>query len=185
MRKRQLTRKKVFDYVIVNFPVTVQPKFSSCKELSFGDLKLKILPKEAYFNNNSPGFLRPARRLRHRRKISQPTQCPLAKPILPGNDDSEQMSAWYILSAIGFYLVHPESNICSLIFHFSKVVIHQTNGKDSRFVGHPYRHRTSIIQSVRLNGKELHNHEIAHADIVRGGELTLKIGSTPNVGAIR
>jgi putative alpha-1,2-mannosidase len=109
--------------------------------------------------------------------MSQPAQCPLAKPILPGNDDSEQMSAWYVVQP-----GNPTYALSSPIF--SKVGIQQTNGKDFTIRASPISTQDVYIQSARLNGKEFHNHEITHADIVPGGELTLEMGSTPNVDAI-
>src|SRR5258707_113993 len=50
---------------------------------------------------------------------------------LPGNDDAGQMSAWYVLSAIGFYPLCPGMPAYTLGSPiFSRIVIHQSNGKD-------------------------------------------------------
>ena len=49
---------------------------------------------------------------------------------LPGNDDAGQMSAWYVLSAMGFYPVCPgtlDYSIGSPLF--SRITIHLANGK--------------------------------------------------------
>ena len=97
---------------------------------------------------------------------------------LCGNEDCGQMSAWYVLSAMGFYPVCPGSNEYVIGFPlFDKVVLHQENGntltitKDS---DKPY------IQSVTLNGKPLTRSFITYDEIFAGGTLSFVMGDKPS-----
>lgn len=88
------------------------------------------------------------------------------------------MSAWYVLSAMGFYPVCPGSNEYVIGFPlFDKVVLHQENGntltitKDS---DKPY------IQSVTLNGKPLTRSFITYDEIFAGGTLSFVMGDKPS-----
>ena len=97
---------------------------------------------------------------------------------LCGNEDCGQMSAWYVLSAMGFYPVCPGSNEYVIGFPlFDKVVLHQENGnaltitKDS---DKPY------IQSVTLNGRPLTRSFITYDEIAAGGTLSFVMGDKPS-----
>ena len=101
-----------------------------------------------------------------------------AKPDgLCGNEDCGQMSAWYVLSAMGFYPVCPGSNQYVIGFPlFDKVVLHLENGKSLTITKNsdkPY------IQSVLLNGKPLTRSYIKYDEIAMGGELAFTMGDKP------
>ena len=101
---------------------------------------------------------------------------------LPGNDDAGQMSAWYMLSAMGFYPVNPGTpsyTIGSPLF--SKVTIHQENGKDFVIRATHQSAANVYIQSQRLNGRPLHGFLLNHADIVKGGTLEFDMGANPKM----
>lgn len=102
-----------------------------------------------------------------------------------GNDDVGQMSAWYVLGAMGFYPVCPGSGIYILGSPlFSKIVIHLdsqwysgasfTIVAENQAPTHPY------IQSARLNGKPLSRAWIRHSEIAAGGVLNFVMGPDPN-----
>lgn len=102
-----------------------------------------------------------------------------------GNDDVGQMSAWYVLSAMGFYPVCPGNGIYILGSPlFPAVTIHLDRkwygGKTFRIKAtnqapdHPY------VQRAMLNGTPLSRAWILHAEIINGGELELMMGPTPN-----
>jgi predicted alpha-1,2-mannosidase len=100
---------------------------------------------------------------------------------LCGNEDCGQMSAWYVLSAMGFYPVTPGSDIYvigSPLFENAAVDL----GGGKRFVirGDGVSKENVYIQSASLNGKPYTHSYLKHADIVSGGELVFKMGPEPN-----
>ncbi len=100
---------------------------------------------------------------------------------LPGNDDSGQMSAWYVLSAMGFYPVcpgKPEYAIGSPLF--SHIVIHQRHGKDFTIDALNNSPRNLYIQSVERNGRVYRRFLLQHSDIADGARFTLHMGSEAN-----
>lgn len=100
---------------------------------------------------------------------------------LAGNDDAGQMSAWYLLSALGFYPVTPgipAYEIGTPLLPDAK--IHLTNGKTFHIHAEGVSAQNIYIQSATLNGKPLNNFWIKHTDIINGGELTFKMGPQPN-----
>lgn len=100
---------------------------------------------------------------------------------LIGNEDCGQMSAWYILSAIGFYPVNP-SNGCYVFGtpHFEKVTIDLPQNKKFTVKAESLTDSNIYIQSVLLNGKEYNKSYIHYSDIMSGGELCFIMGSKPN-----
>jgi predicted alpha-1,2-mannosidase len=97
-----------------------------------------------------------------------------------GNEDAGQMSAWYVMSAMGFYPVNPCGGIyvvgSPLLPDFT---IHLENGKTFQIQAHDLSEDNFYIQSVRLNGQPLKNVWISHADIMHGGLLEFEMGSKP------
>jgi predicted alpha-1,2-mannosidase len=100
---------------------------------------------------------------------------------LIGNDDCGQMSAWYVLSAMGFYPVCPGTDQFVIGTPlFDKVII--DNGNNNQFViqaNNPSDKRF-YIQSVKLNGKEYDKNYFIYSDIMNGGKVEFKISSEPN-----
>lgn len=100
---------------------------------------------------------------------------------LCGNDDAGEMSAWYIFSALGFYPVNPAEGkyvfgsplINSAVINTGKAVfkIKVINNSDEN----------KYIQKIVLNGKPLTKSYLLHSDIVKGGNLSIYMGSTPSV----
>jgi len=100
---------------------------------------------------------------------------------LAGNDDAGQMSAWHVLSALGFYQVTPgvpEYAIGSPLFPDAKV--HLENGKVFHIVVKKESAVAPYIQSVMLNGKPLNRFLIEYAEIMAGGTLEFRMSSKPN-----
>ena len=100
---------------------------------------------------------------------------------LPGNDDAGQMSAWMMMSAMGFYPVAPgvpEYAIGSPLF--SKVTIHQPGGHQFVIEADHQSSTNEYVQAQWLNGAPLRGFLLPHADIVNGGILKLDMGSTPH-----
>ena len=94
---------------------------------------------------------------------------------MEGNDDCGQMSAWYILSALGFYPLDPTTGeyvIGSPLVRSATVRI-GAPFKPAAFtmVAHNQSRDNCIVKSVKLNGVELKDRRIRHSDIVKGGTL--------------
>lgn len=101
---------------------------------------------------------------------------------LSGNEDAGQMSAWYVLSAMGFYATTPGMDyyvIGSSLF--PKVTIHLENGKQFILKAPDTNPKNRYVQSTTLNGKQTTKSWLKHADILKGGELVFGMGAHPNL----
>ncbi|ANI88625.1 hypothetical protein A9P82_04575 [Arachidicoccus ginsenosidimutans] len=99
---------------------------------------------------------------------------------LCGNDDCGQMSAWYVISSLGFYQVNPSNGI--FVFGtpaFDKASI-EVNGKRFTVKADNLSDSNIYIQSVQLNGENYSKSYITYKDIMNGGTLEFTMGSTPN-----
>ncbi|MBW8883013.1 MAG: glycoside hydrolase family 92 protein, partial [Asticcacaulis sp.] len=100
---------------------------------------------------------------------------------LAGNEDCGQMSAWYLLSAMGFYPVDPISAVYVLGSPlFDTATIDVGGGRTFTVKAPGNGPDAPYVQSAMLNGRAYAKSWITHADIMRGGTLTLKMGKTPN-----
>ena len=100
---------------------------------------------------------------------------------LSGNEDCGQMSAWYILSSLGFYQVNPASG-CFVFGSplFDKASFTLPAGKRFTLSVHKTGITNIYIQSVRLNGKPYSRSFITYKEIMTGGKLEFVMGDTPN-----
>ncbi len=100
---------------------------------------------------------------------------------LSGNEDVGQMSAWYILSSLGFYQVEPAGG--RYVFGsplFDEATMSVGKGRTFRIIAHNNSKENMYIQSVKLNGKPYTRSYIDFKDIVRGGKLEFMMGSKPS-----
>ena len=100
---------------------------------------------------------------------------------ISGNEDAGQMSAWYVLSAMGFYSVTPGMDyyvIGSPLF--DRVTIHLENGKKCEIIAKNNSLENMYIQSVTLNGKSYSKSYLKHSDIVNGAKIVFEMGKEPN-----
>jgi predicted alpha-1,2-mannosidase len=98
-----------------------------------------------------------------------------------GNDDCGQMSAWFVLSALGFYPVDPVSTIYvfgSPLFDRAEIALGE--GRELRVIARGNAPDRPYVQSVTWNGEPWTRNWIAHADLVRGGELVFEMGASPS-----
>ena len=96
---------------------------------------------------------------------------------LCGNDDCGQMSAWYILNAMGFYQVCPGKPVYSIGRPlFNKATVNLKDGKKFTVIAKNNSRENKYIQSMVLNGKPLDKPFFTHQDIVDGGTLELTMG---------
>ncbi|MGI4735345.1 MAG: GH92 family glycosyl hydrolase [Janthinobacterium lividum] len=100
---------------------------------------------------------------------------------ISGNEDCGQMSAWYILSALGFYPVSPSSGAYVLGSPIvDKATIRLPQGKSFVVNVQHNSPQNRYIQSAMLNGQPYANAYLLHRDIVAGGTLQLTMGPQPN-----
>jgi predicted alpha-1,2-mannosidase len=99
---------------------------------------------------------------------------------LCGDEDTGQMSAWYVFSALGFYPVCPGEVTYAIGSPlFDRATLTFPNGK--KFIvtaknngpQHPY------IHSATLNGKAFEKAFLVHDKITAGGEITFDMTSAP------
>jgi predicted alpha-1,2-mannosidase len=101
---------------------------------------------------------------------------------LQGNEDVGQMSAWYIMSSMGFYPVDPVSG--NYIFGtplFDHVTLQLGKGKQLEIVAHRSAPSDQYIQSVTFNGKPYTRSWFNHREIVDGAKIEFTLGSQPNL----
>ena len=102
---------------------------------------------------------------------------------LVGNEDCGQMSAWYVLSALGFYPVNP----CSGEYVIGSPVvkrarIHLENGKMFEIIALDQSKDNIYVREVELNGKTLKGFFIKHSWIMKGGKLVFHMTNRPSEG---
>ena len=95
---------------------------------------------------------------------------------LAGNEDVGQMSAWYILSTLGFYQVEPATErfwFGAPLWDKAKVKV---QGGTFEIVATGLSDTNRYIRSVKLNGKPYDLPYIKYSDIVSGGRLEYIMG---------
>ncbi len=106
---------------------------------------------------------------------------------LIGNEDCGQMSAWYVLSALGFYPVTPGSTkymIGSPLFSLAEIhlenersfVINAPDVSDKNF----YIKSALLSTTASLMPKKWELPYLHHADIANGGLVTFMMGDKPS-----
>ncbi len=100
---------------------------------------------------------------------------------LSGNEDCGQMSAWYILSSLGFYQVAPAGGV----YVFGSPLVDEAtvdlgNGKNLTIIAHNNSEENMYIQSVKLNGQPYTKSYIEYKDLVAGGTLEYTMGNKPS-----
>ena len=100
---------------------------------------------------------------------------------LCGNEDVGQMSAWYILSALGLYQVEPAGG--KYVFGsplFKEAAVNVGNGKTFRIIARNNNEQNIYIQNAKLNGKTYTKSYIYFQDLKRGGTLEFVMGPHPS-----
>lgn len=99
---------------------------------------------------------------------------------LGGNDDTGQMSAWYVLSSLGFYPVSPGSEDYAIgspaVDH---ALLNLENGKTFEIEVKNQSLENVYVEKVSLNGKEIKNFTLKHSQIVKGGKLSFIMSAQP------
>ena len=100
---------------------------------------------------------------------------------LAGNEDCGQMSAWYVISALGFYAVDPVSG--NYVFGtplFDRAEVEMGGGKILVVEAKRNSPNDQYIQSVSFNGKPYQKLWFRHADIANGAIIVITMSSSPN-----
>lgn len=96
---------------------------------------------------------------------------------LCGNEDCGQMSAWYVMSAMGIYPVNPISLKYDLGTPlFPKAVMHLDNGKSFTVIANNLSKENCIVKSVKVNGQPYDKLYITHDMIMQGCTLEFEMG---------
>ena len=106
----------------------------------------------------------------------------------PGDEDQGQMSAWYVMSAIGLFQmdggvsVNPYYELGSP--RFEKITIHLSDkyysGKTFTIEAKNASRENKYIHSARLNGKKLKSWKFPQKELINGGKLILEMKDYPN-----
>ncbi|MEP7256432.1 MAG: GH92 family glycosyl hydrolase [Ferruginibacter sp.] len=113
---------------------------------------------------------------------------------LAGNEDCGQMSAWYVLSALGFYPVTPGTTDYIIGTPlFNKAIIKLENGKQFVIKANAANNNTLkssppggelergfYIQSASVNNKSHTASSLSYFDIAKGGEMQFVMGANPS-----
>lgn len=100
---------------------------------------------------------------------------------LSGNEDCGQMSAWYVLSSMGFYLVTPGSNQYILgTPKFKNVNLKLPNNNNLEIVASNFDNKNIYIKNIIRNDEEYSKSFISHEELLEGGKLEFVMGPEPN-----
>lgn len=118
--------------------------------------------------------------------------CPVIREILKmqydttpeglvNNDDLGQLSAWYVFSSLGFYPVCP-GDMRYIIGSplFDRATLHLGDGVCFTVRTVNNSERNCYVRRAWLNGRPYGKSYIAHEQLMRGGELVLEMGDTPD-----
>lgn len=100
---------------------------------------------------------------------------------LSGNEDVGQMSAWYVLSAMGMYEVEPAGGRYWFGMPLFDRVEMEVPGGTFTIEARNNSAENRYIQRVWLNGQPYTKGWIAYGDIMKGGELCFEMGAEPKV----
>ncbi|MGB2750961.1 MAG: GH92 family glycosyl hydrolase, partial [Pyrinomonadaceae bacterium] len=99
---------------------------------------------------------------------------------LIGNEDCGQMSAWYILSASGFYPVAPGNGVYAFGTPlFPEMTYRLENGKTFTIKAKNVSSAKKYILNAKLNGAPYKKAFITHEDLLRGGVLEFAMIDQP------
>jgi len=100
---------------------------------------------------------------------------------LSGNEDVGQMSAWYVMLALGFYQVAPAGG--DYIFGspiVNEAIIHLAGNKTLTIKVKNNSLQNKYIQKITLNGQPYTKSYISHKVLTEGGRLQFEMGANPS-----
>ena len=98
-----------------------------------------------------------------------------------GNEDCGQMSAWGVLSAMGFYPATPASGYYVLgMPRFERMRLTFENGKQFEVIAINKNGKNHYVKSVKLNGQPLERSYITFEEVYNGGVLEFTLTDKPD-----
>ena len=105
-----------------------------------------------------------------------------------GDEDQGQMSAWFVMSALGLFQTdggaraEPIYEIASPLFEKTVIDLGERYGRGKQFTieAKNVSKTNKYVQSAQLNGKRLETFYFPAAELLKGGELILNMGPEPN-----
>jgi predicted alpha-1,2-mannosidase len=99
-----------------------------------------------------------------------------------GDEDNGQTSAWYVMSALGFYPVCPGTNeYVTGTPLFKSVTINLENGKKLVINAKNNSADNFYIKSMKVNGAKYEKNYFTHTDLKNGATINLEMSATPNL----
>lgn len=92
-----------------------------------------------------------------------------------GNEDCGQMSAWYVLSALGFYQVCPGIPVYAIGRPMVDKATIPVAGGNFEIIVKNNSPENKYVKEAKLNGKVLDTLFFPHADLVKGGTLEIEM----------
>lgn len=92
-----------------------------------------------------------------------------------GNEDCGQMSAWYVLSALGFYQVCPGVPVYAIGRPMVDKATIPVAGGNFQIIVKNNSPENKYVKEAKLNGKVLDSLFFPHADLVKGGTLEIEM----------
>ncbi len=105
-----------------------------------------------------------------------------------GDEDQGQMSAWFVMAAIGLFQTdggcrsNPVYEIGSPLYKKIEIDLGQVYGRGKKFtiIARHASRLNKYVQSASLNGKPLNSFMFPAKELLKGGTLTLEMGAEPN-----
>ncbi len=105
-----------------------------------------------------------------------------------GDEDQGQMSAWFIMAALGLFQtdggcnVNPVYEIASPLFPKAEIDLGKRYERGEKFTieAKNASRMNKYVQSATLNGKKLTDFKIPVKELLNGGNLVLEMGPAPN-----
>lgn len=101
---------------------------------------------------------------------------------LSGNEDCGQMSAWYILSAMGIYQIAPGSQYYDIgrpLMDEASIKLDNDNYLNIKTLNNSKKNK--YIQKIILNGLPIHRNYIHYSEFSKGGVLEITMGDSPQM----
>ena len=105
-----------------------------------------------------------------------------------GDEDQGQMSAWFVMAAIGLFQTDggcrstPIYEIGSPLYERIEINLGKQYGRGEKFVikANNCSRLNKYVQKATLNGKSLNSFSFPASELLKGGELELEMGPEPN-----
>lgn len=95
-----------------------------------------------------------------------------------GNEDTGQMSAWYVFSSLGFYPMDPVSGRYELGAPlFDESVINLPSGRKFTIEARNISNENIYVDKIFLNGEQMHRTYITFEELLQGGKLVFEMKS--------